>query len=169
MLVLGPPRSGKTSSIVIPSVLDAPAALVSTSTKPDVLLATYGARGLCGTCYVFDPTSSASLPEGVEELRWSPLSGCETFDGAVSMAHALAGAGRHAGATHTEAGHWIERAEALLAPLFHAAAAGGKSMREVCRWVLGHDVREAEAILSVTGAQIVSRHGNPSLRRFSVT
>jgi len=153
MLVLGPPRSGKTSSIVIPSVLEAPAAVVSTSTKPDVLLATYAARGLHGTCYVFDPTSSVALPEGVEELRWSPLSGCESFDAAVSMAHALAGAGRP-GATYSEAGHWIERAEALLAPLFHAAAAGGKSMREVCRWVLGHDVREAEAILSVSGAQM---------------
>src|ERR1700722_3420878 len=42
MLGLGPPRSGKTSSVVIPRVIGAPAAVVSTSTKPDVLLATCG-------------------------------------------------------------------------------------------------------------------------------
>ena len=44
VLVLGPPRSGKTSSIVVPTVLGAPGAVVSTSTKPDVLRATAHAR-----------------------------------------------------------------------------------------------------------------------------
>jgi type IV secretory pathway TraG/TraD family ATPase VirD4 len=153
VLVLGPPRSGKTSSIVVPTIWQAPSAVVSTSTKPDVLLATWKQRREFGTCYVFDPTSSVALPEGVEELRWSPLIGCESFDAAVSMAHALAGAGRP-GAGLSEAAHWVERAEALLAPLFHAAVLGGKTMRDVCAWVLGHDVREAEAILSVAGAQM---------------
>lgn len=37
VLVLGPPRCGKTSTIVVPSVVEAPGAVVSTSTKPDVL------------------------------------------------------------------------------------------------------------------------------------
>lgn len=153
MLVLGPPRSGKTSAIVIPSITDAPAAVVSTSTKPDVLLATCAERQRLGTCYIFDPTSSTAVPEGAEELRWSPLNACHSFDAAVSMAHALAGAGRP-GVGHTESAHWVERAEALLAPLFHAATTSGKTMREVCAWVLSHDVREAEAVLSVTGAQM---------------
>jgi len=36
VLVLGPPRSGKTSSLIIPNVLMAAGAVVSTSTKPDV-------------------------------------------------------------------------------------------------------------------------------------
>lgn len=35
VLVLGPPRSGKTVGLVIPNVLAAPGAVVSTSTKPD--------------------------------------------------------------------------------------------------------------------------------------
>jgi DNA-binding SARP family transcriptional activator len=153
VLVLGPPRCGKTSSMVVPSIWQAPSAVVSTSTKPDVLLATWKERQEFGTCYVFDPTSSVALPPGVEELRWSPLSGCQSFDAGVSMAHALAGAGRP-GAAMSEAAHWVERAEALLAPLLHAAVLGGKTMGDVCAWVLGHDVREAEAILSVAGAQM---------------
>ena len=40
VLLLGPPRSGKTSGVVIPALLACPGACVSTSTKPDVLHAT---------------------------------------------------------------------------------------------------------------------------------
>jgi hypothetical protein len=40
VLVLGPPRSGKTTTVVIPALLAAPGAAVSTATKPDVLQAT---------------------------------------------------------------------------------------------------------------------------------
>ena len=40
VLVLGPPRSGKTSGLLIPNVLSAEGAVVTTSTKPDVLDAT---------------------------------------------------------------------------------------------------------------------------------
>src|SRR5215475_10756170 len=53
MLVLGPPRSGKSTGIVIPCVLDAPAAVVSTSTKPDVLTATLFRRYALGNCFLF--------------------------------------------------------------------------------------------------------------------
>ena len=64
MLVVGPPRSGKTSCLVIPNVLDAPAAVVSTSTKPDVLEATVFRRYALGNCFVFDPTGSTPIPPG---------------------------------------------------------------------------------------------------------
>ena len=150
-LVLGPPRSGKTSSIVVPSILEAPAAVVSTSTKGDVLQATYPWRSRFGVCYVFDPTGSVALPRGAVELRWSPISGCEDFEAANAMAYALANAAAPAG-ERGEGAHWVERAEALLAPLLHAAATAGCDMADVCRWVLGHDVREPEAILAASGA-----------------
>ena len=54
----------------------------------------------------------------------------------------------------SESAHWVERAEALLAPLLHAAAVSGRDMADVCRWILGHDTREAEAVLTATGAQV---------------
>ena len=44
VLALGPPRSGKTSSLVVPNILAAPGPVVSTSTKPDVLTATVPSR-----------------------------------------------------------------------------------------------------------------------------
>ena len=43
-LVLGPSRSGKTSSLVIPNLILANGPVVSTSTKPDVMHATAAAR-----------------------------------------------------------------------------------------------------------------------------
>ncbi len=156
LLVIGPPRSKKTSAVVVPNLWGAPAAAVSTSTKPDVLAATLACRRELGTCWVFDPTGSTALPEGAVELRWSPLVGSAQWDGAVAMARALVRAARpHAGA-HPEAQHWVDRAEALLAPLLHAAAASGRSIAEVCRWTLSHDVREPEALLRQMGAPLAT-------------
>ncbi len=151
-LVIGPPRCGKTTTMVIPAVLAAPAALVVTSTKDDVLKTTLGWRSQNGYCYVFDPTGTVDIPHGAYELRWSPVLGCDDFDRAVSMSHYLAAAARPGIANSPEALHWMERAETLLSPLLHAAAISETGISAVCRWVWGHDVREAEAILSAAGA-----------------
>jgi hypothetical protein len=153
MLVLGPPRSGKTSSLVIPAVLDAPAAVVSTSTKPDVLGATAGRRHLLGNPFVFDPSGTVALPAGTHTMRWSPVVGCEDFERAVAMAHAMASAARP-GSALTESAHWVERAEALLAPLLFAAASGGADMATLCRWVLSRDLREPLAVLEASGHEM---------------
>ena len=45
MLVLGPPGSGKSSGVIIPSILVAPGATVSSSIKADTMLATATAAG----------------------------------------------------------------------------------------------------------------------------
>jgi hypothetical protein len=46
MLLLGPPRSGKGQNIVIPAILDAPGAVVTTSTRPDNLAVTLSRSGI---------------------------------------------------------------------------------------------------------------------------
>ena len=155
VLVVGPPRSGKTSTLVVPSVLDAPAAVVSTSTKGDVLAATAVQRSWLGQVYVFDPTGSLALPDFALPLRWSPVVGCESFDRAASMAHALVGAARP-GAKLTESSHWVERAEALLTPLLFAAARGGRPIASVCQWVLARDLREPQAVIAAAGHEVAA-------------
>ena len=55
VMVLGPPRSGKTSGVMIPAVLGAPGAVIGTSTKPDVMRATWKARAEIGQVWLFDP------------------------------------------------------------------------------------------------------------------
>jgi type IV secretory pathway TraG/TraD family ATPase VirD4 len=155
VLVIGPPRSGKTSALVIPSVLDAPGAVVSTSTKPDVLKATAFHRARLGRSYLFDPFATIEHPWWMHELRWSPVVGCQSFDRASAIAYALASAARP-GAAATEAGHWVERAQALLTPLLFAAARRDLDMRAVCRWVLARDMREPLAIIEASGHQMAS-------------
>ena len=55
-----------------------PGAVVSTSTKPDVLRATARARGQ-GRCLLYDPSGTVEAPAGVERVRWSPVSGLRTL------------------------------------------------------------------------------------------
>jgi hypothetical protein len=77
ILVIGPPRSGKGLHLVINAILDAPGAVVTTSTRPDNIVATIAARKERGPVAVFDPQHlTAGLPtiEG-NGVRWSPIRG----------------------------------------------------------------------------------------------
>jgi len=153
VLVVGPPRAGKTSGLVIPNVLNAPGAVVSTSTKPDVFEFSMYRRWVLGNVFVFDPTGAIEIPDGAYPLRWSPVVGSDTFDASVAMAHALGSAARP-GSVFTESAHWVERAESLLAPLLFAANRRGADMGAVCRWVLGRDLREPLAALEDSGHEM---------------
>jgi len=150
VLVLGPPRSGKTTTLVIPNVLAAWGPVLTTSTKPDVMAATVAYRRRRGRCWLYDPSGTVATPDGVERLRWSPVTAAATWDGALLVARALVGGARPATGM-TDASHWTERAEALLAPLLHAAALGGDEMGEVLSWVNRRDGTHAAARLRSAG------------------
>ncbi len=132
-LIIGPPRSGKTSSTIIPAVSlwDGPA--VTTSTKADIAHVTNNARRRHGQTWLWDPTGTVPLPPGVLALQWSPLAGCADWDSAIDRAWILAQAARPD--PTGDAVHWTERAAALLAPLLHAAALGGHDLRTVLEWI----------------------------------
>ncbi len=153
MMILGPPRSGKTSSLIIPNVLAANGPVVSTSTKSDVLDATVGARATLGRCHLFDPGHSVRRSGELVPLRWSPLQSCGTWPGALSMARSLVEVGtssQHQGLSRADGSHWTERAQALLAPLLHAAALDGSDMRTVLTWADRHQALPAQQILAGT-------------------
>src|SRR2546421_4881089 len=153
VLVLGPPRSGKTTAIVVPAILAANGAVVSTSTKLDVLRTTGPARRRLGTCWLFDPSGQVEVPPWVTPLHWSPVEGSLRWDGALVMARAMMGAARPAGGM-ADASHWAERAETLLAPLLHAAALGGHAMEFVFRAVHRAELDMAASILAANRAEI---------------
>jgi type IV secretory pathway TraG/TraD family ATPase VirD4 len=141
-LILGPPRSGKTSALVVPNVLAAPGPVVSTSTKTDVLQATAAARSAVGRCWLYDPSGTVAVPPGLTSLRWSPITAGVTWDGALLMARAMVRAARP-GRGLADASHWTERAEALLAPLLHAAARTGADTGTLMAWVNQRDASDA--------------------------
>ncbi len=147
LLVLGPPRSGKTSAIVVPNVLAAPGPVVVTSTKPDVLQATLASRSEIGRCWVLDPTGALGTPSGALQLRWSPVPSAGCWEEALVTARVMTLAAKpHS--SYGESAHWSERAQALLAPLLHAAALGGGDVRQVLSWVLRHELAEPAALLA---------------------
>ena len=156
VLVLGPPRSGKTSSIVVPTVLGAPGAVVSTSTKPDVLQATVHARRSGGPCLLYDPSGTVETPRGVQRVRWSPVESCRSWDDALLVARSLVGAARPGTGARdgavVGADHWTERAEALLAPTLHAAALDDVDLATVLSWVDRRNAAPALTILDRNGA-----------------
>lgn len=148
VMVLGPPRSGKTSGVMIPAVLGAPGAVIGTSTKPDVMRATWRARAEIGQVWLFDPAGpqDEQLPEGVQRLRWSPVAAAGSWDDALVMARAMTACASPGKGTSNET-HWAERAGALLAPLLYAANLTGRPIEDVLHWTLRQDMSEALEVL----------------------
>jgi type IV secretion system protein VirD4 len=143
VLVLGPPRSGKSSSVIIPALIAHAGPAVSASTKPDVARATIPARCRHGRVWRLDPTNADSIDPRFQ-LRWSPVTTSISWDGALLMARAMTST---VGAGTTEHSHWSHRAQALLAPLLHAAAVHGRDMEAVVGWVMRHELDEAGVLL----------------------
>jgi type IV secretory pathway TraG/TraD family ATPase VirD4 len=156
VMVLGPPRSGKTSAVMIPAVLGAAGPVISTATKPDVMSATMRARAELGEVWLFDPAGEqASVPDGVRPLRWSPVAAATSWDQALIMAQAMTACTRVGSGTTNES-HWTERAKALLAPLLYAAHIAGKPIEEVLRWTLHQDLGPSLEILSGADAGLAA-------------
>ena len=82
-----PPRTGKSAS-AISHILDAPAAVLATSSKPELLLATGVARehSTGQPTVVYDPLGMCGWDHTV---RWSPLVGCADPKVAMRRAEAL--------------------------------------------------------------------------------
>jgi type IV secretion system protein VirD4 len=156
VMVLGPPRSGKTSAVVIPSLLAAPGAALSTSTKPDVMHATWRSRSELGQVWLFDPAGeSTDPPPGVQRLCWSPILAANTWDGALLMARAMTSITPAAHGTRNEH-HWSERSAALLAPLLYAAYLTDRPISEVLRWVLRGNLDPAGKALEANGNEVAN-------------
>ncbi|MBN9151078.1 MAG: type IV secretory system conjugative DNA transfer family protein [Cryobacterium sp.] len=151
ILLIGPPRSGKGTHVVINSILDAPGAVVSTSTRPDNLTATLRARSQRGPVAVFDPQRlAAGVPAG---LRWNPVRGCELPLTAMIRATGLAAGTGLSGPAVENGGFWEGKTRTALQALLHAAALDGRPPAELFRWTLDPAAAaDAVAILSSTSA-----------------
>jgi len=154
IVVLGPPRAGKGLHLVIPMILDAPGAVLTTSTRPDNLTTTLRARGRRGPVAVFDPQGLA--PGIASATRWSPIRGCQ--DPHLSMVRAKALTTNTAAGT-TDSTFWQASAEQAVRCLLHAAALAECVAAGVYRWSLSAvQAREAVLILATDTRAAPSWH-----------
>lgn len=150
ILLIGPPRSGKGLHVVINAILDAPGAVVTTSTRPDNLTTTLRARQRGGRpVAVFDPQHLAEgIPAG---MRWSPIRGCHDPLTAMIRATGLASAtGLSAGGVES-GGFWEGKTRTALQALLHAAALDHRPPSELFRWTLD-PTAAAEAVAILTNS-----------------
>lgn len=131
-ILVGPPRSGKGLHQIISAIIDAPGAVVTTSTRPDNLAATLELRRSIGPVAVFDPQGLGK----VEGIRWSPVRGCENPTTAMIRATGLAAGAGFAKGGVTDGGFWHGQTEMALRGLLHAAAIDDAGISQLYRWGL---------------------------------
>lgn len=136
------PRVGKTASRVMPAILNAPGAVVTTSNKRDVVDGTRGPRSAKSRVWVFDPQKIAQ-----EEPTWwwNPLSYVTDEEKAAKLTHHFAVASRGSGAK-TDA-YFEPKAEDLIASLFLAAALGNLPITDAYLWITSQSCRQAIDLL----------------------
>ena len=133
ILVVGPPRSGKTAGVVVPIAGSAPGPVVSTSTRPEV--ARLAAPRRDGPQWAFSPASLDAPPDPrIVPLRWHPASGCDDPLVAVTRAQALVAAGSGLGGSVSNSDFWAGSAAAVMRCYLHAAALDTRPMSDVLAW-----------------------------------
>jgi type IV secretion system protein VirD4 len=150
-LVLGPSRSGKTSSIVLPNLLMTNDSCVVTSTKNDVVSMMSRVRR-DGATLLFDPSGTVSTPPHVHRIGYSPIRQSFSWDGAILASRSLIDVARRGRGDRGD-DHWTERAGALVAPLLHATALRNETLGQLASRV---DERRCDDVL----AQLSERHGD---------
>jgi type IV secretory pathway TraG/TraD family ATPase VirD4 len=131
-LTVAGPRAGKTG-LMMNHLLDAPGAVIATSTKTDILDITRGQRAKRGPVWVFDPDG---LTDDGSTITFDPLTGCTDPGVVMDRASDLLDG---VGAKSDDAEHWLNLARQALTALMHAAALGGYTMADVQRWIAHPD------------------------------
>lgn len=149
VLVLGPPRSGKTTGFVIPNVCLFPGPVIATSTKLDLAEAVLERVGGTRRLLAFDPSGELALDERIVRVRWSPVARASSLRAATLTAESFVATalGDPVGSER----HWVDRAKALLAPLLLAAHLSGESMETVAGWVDRREFDQALGALEIAG------------------
>lgn len=128
-IVTGLSESGKTTSVVIPAVLDWNGRQVVSTTKTDILRCTWAASADRGGLSVFDPLR---LSGGVfPQLCWTPIQGCADPNIAEARTKVLTerAAGPDPHADFAADGRRVVRA------LLHAAGLADATVTELLGWV----------------------------------
>jgi len=140
LLTVAPTRSGKTSRVLLPALLEHRGPAIVLLNKTDVLHAAAERRAHFGPVDVFAPLTPADvLP--MRTTGWTPLSGCEDWEHALRMARWIFDADPSASADSNDSGgarfYNRDATAVALPPLLQAAARGKHGMADVLSWLRG--------------------------------
>jgi type IV secretion system protein VirD4 len=139
-LRIGGPRVGKTGELA-GRILDAPGAVIATSTRTDLIEVTGPVRAQRGPVQVFNPSGVGGL---ASTITFDPLSGCGDPAVATTRAADLLSAVSAPSGDGGDREYWTAQGRRVLAALLHAAALGEASMRDVLAWVADPDAASTE-------------------------
>jgi hypothetical protein len=147
VLAICAPRSGKTTCLAVPPILDAPGPVLVTSNKTDVwtLTSTLRATDTGQRTWTFDPKQ---ITRTEQAFAWDALAGVAT----VADARRLAGHFIQEIRRHADAGDfWDRDAEDLLTGLLLAAALKGAGLGQVGSWLTAVSSVEPRNVLTRAG------------------
>ncbi|RSO18002.1 hypothetical protein DMH15_37225 [Streptomyces sp. WAC 06725] len=125
------PRSGKTTCLAVPAILNAPGPVLLTSNKAagDAYTATLDARSRVGRTWSMDPQQIAHAERA---MWWNPLADATTLDGANRLAgHFLA-----ASVDASQQGDfWSKAGSNILSQLLLAAALDQRPITDIMAWL----------------------------------
>ena len=134
ILVLAPPRSGKTSGTVAPAIVAHRGPVVATGVRDDIMRWTHPDRHATGgPLWLCEPMrTTGRLPDDVHEVRWSPIAGCHDLVTARLRAEALFSVLERPGGNDQ---FWRTAGQALLAGYLTAAARNDGRISDVVGWI----------------------------------
>jgi type IV secretion system protein VirD4 len=129
VLIVGVQRSGKTSSVVVPTLLSWSGAAIATSTKEELVNLTLRRRSGLGPAWIFAPLDAdhAWLARlGMQASTWNPLDATTSSGAAAELADHFTSEGKRG---HNA--HWYLAASSLISGLAICERERGGDMRSV--------------------------------------
>jgi len=146
-IVCGLTGSGKTTTTIIPSVLDWDGPQLISTTKVDIARATWHKAADTGGAVMFD---LMNLTGGVfPALKWTPLEGCQDPDLADGRSRVLTDRGQSAG--HDPNAEFRAEGRRVVRGLLHAAGLADATMSEALGWVFNPMDQTPETIIRGAG------------------
>jgi type IV secretion system protein VirD4 len=129
VLLLGVQRSGKTSTVVVPTLLTWSGAAIATSTKEELVRLTARHRAERGPVWIFAPLDRDTSwidRLGLQAATWNPIASISDCGSASELADHFTAAGKRGGASH-----WYLSASSLITALAVFAKERGGDMATV--------------------------------------
>jgi type IV secretion system protein VirD4 len=138
------------------AIIDAPGAVLATTTKAEDLAPWIRLRARKGPVIVFNPDGLGGLPSS---LRFSPVSGCRDPEMAIQTAgYLLMGSSKLKGMAHEE--FFTAAAAKVLRCLLIAAACSGRTLTHVYAWTCDETNTEPLELLERANAETPGRPYN---------